>query len=289
MQNNKFLEKIKREFPRLEWQSVKKTEGNWDFDVFLLDEKYVFRFAKDKEGMEKLAREIKLLNYLKKKSPLAVPGYIFLSRNGEFAGYEMIKGNELKNDTFKKLSSKEKKYMAKQIADFLNVLHQTPKRVIEKVGVKAEDEIEKVEKLLGRMKRDVFSKIKKAEAEDIENFLAEFREMLKNPTEKVLVHGDLTQDNLLFCGGRFSGAIDFGDLHIDDPAIDFKGFYRFGKDFVKEIYRNYYNHHDKIFLERVKLYRRIIGIYVLDGAVNYRHSPIDFKEGYRIFKEVFYS
>lgn len=101
MQNNKLLEKIIIEFPGLKWESVKKTEGNWDFEVFILDKKYVFRFSKDKEGMEKLAREIKLLDYLKKKSPLAVPDYIFLSRNGEFAGYEMIKGDEPKNDTFK--------------------------------------------------------------------------------------------------------------------------------------------------------------------------------------------
>lgn len=51
--------------------------------------------------------------------------------------------------------------------------------------------------------------------------------------EPVLIHGDLSPDHILFDRekGVVTGIIDFGDMHIGDPAYDFQRKLTTGKNF----------------------------------------------------------
>ncbi len=288
METKSLLQKIKKEFPEISWKSVKRTKYNWDFYVLILDEKYVFRFARDKKCAEKFAKEIKLLDYLKKKTPILVPDYIFRSKDGRFAGYKIIGGGKLMPNEFEKLPLRNRKIIALQFADFLNVLHDIPKKLYKKFGIKIKTESSGTDKLFSRIRKTVFPKLSSREIEDIEEFFKKFKSLEQKPYKKVLIHGDLTKENFIYQKGKISGIIDFTDFSADEPALDFKGFWSFGLEFVEMVYENYRNKGDNFFIERSKLYFRIMSLYVLDGAVNCKYSPCDFKDAHKRFKKYFY-
>ena len=70
-----------------------------------------------------------------------------------------------------------------------------------------------------------------------------------------LIHGDLTQDHILFNSksSRISGIIDFGDLIFGDPALDFAGlYYSYGKNFVEEVLEFYANKREDNLIKRIE-------------------------------------
>jgi aminoglycoside phosphotransferase (APT) family kinase protein len=288
MKTQVLLQKIKKEFPEISWKSVKRPKDNWDYDVLLLGDKYVFRFlkVKNKEEIEGFAKEIKLLDYLKNKVNISIPNYIFRSKDGSFGGYEMIKGYELTPEEFGKIQARDRKKLSLQLAQFLNILHKTPKKYFSKETAAGDGG--GLEKLHLRMKKTVYKKISEKEAKDIDAFFDDFKKMKKRSKKRVLVHGDLTNGNMLYKNGRISGIIDFADFRLDSPAIDFNGLWDFGEEFVKMAIKDYGEKNDKLLLKHSKSYYRIIALYILDGAVNYKHSPINFRDGHKRFKEIFY-
>lgn len=48
----------------------------------------------------------------------------------------------------------------------------------------------------------------------------------------VWVHGDIFERNVIFDGRQLWGIIDFGDVHIGHPAVDFSGLMMFDNDAV---------------------------------------------------------
>lgn len=288
METKTLLQKIRKEFSEISWKSVKRTKYNWDFYVLILDDKYVFRFARGKECAEKFAKEIKLLDYLKKKTSMLVPNYIFRSKSGRFAGYEIIKGGKLMPNEFERLSLRNKKIIALQFADFLNVLHGIPKRLYKNFGLEIKAESGGTDKLFRRIRKTVFPKLSRREIRDIEEFFKQYKAVEQRPYKKVLVHGDLTKENFIYYNGKIRGVIDFTDFGVGEPTLDFKGFWSFGPEFVEMVYKNYNNKGDKFFMERSKLYYKILGMFILDGAVNYKHSPFNFQECHKKFRETFY-
>ncbi|MFZ2188679.1 MAG: aminoglycoside phosphotransferase family protein [Candidatus Moraniibacteriota bacterium] len=288
METKTLLRKIKKEFPEINWESARKTKQNWDFDVVILDNMYVFRFAKDKGGEKRLANEIKLLDYLANKTLMPVPNYIFRSKSGKFAGYKILKGEKLALMEFRKLPYSVKKKMAVEFADFLNVLHGVSKRHFGNFGIETKSKGDEIEKLFGRLKRTAFPKLKKQETKDIANFFDQYDALIKKPYKRVLVHGDLTRENIIFENNKITGVIDFSNFGVNEPALDFKGFWGFGLGFVKMVYENYKDNGDNFFIERSRLYHRMIGLYVLDGTVSCKHSPLSFEKGYKLFRKYFY-
>ena len=57
----KLLGKIRKEFPDLKWDKAVFTDMNWDFDVAILDAKYIFRFPRGEDSRKKLKMEIGIL------------------------------------------------------------------------------------------------------------------------------------------------------------------------------------------------------------------------------------
>ena len=62
-----FLQKIKNEFPQIEWKKYRRLTHGWDHVVIVFDEKLIFRLPKNKEYKEKFKNEIQLLAFLKKE------------------------------------------------------------------------------------------------------------------------------------------------------------------------------------------------------------------------------
>ena len=90
MNKNKLIQEIKEHFPKLKFKESKLITCGFDHVVLMLDDKYIFRFPKDKYYKKKIKIEMNLLNVLKSKTKVAVPDYQFVPKDKSFGGYKLI-------------------------------------------------------------------------------------------------------------------------------------------------------------------------------------------------------
>ena len=215
-----------------------------------------------------------------------IPNYSYIAKNLSFAGYNIIQGVSVSRERHKRLVKKEKDFMAMQLAEFLNELHSSSIEVAKKCGVEdtglAEHKKFKIE-----LNKYLLPKLKKQEREDVKNFLDKLETIypLKN---KVLTHGDLARNNFLMKDRKISGVIDFSDMTINDPAIDFNDLWDYGEKFVKNVYEKYQKKDEEL-LYRSKLYYKKNCLRLMIIALIYKLSPLSYADAYKIFKEIFYS
>lgn len=283
---NNLLKKIKKEFPDLVWKKAVFTNMNWDFDVAILDNKYIFRFPRSSDSQKKLKMEIGLLEYLNKKVNIEIPNYLYIAKNLGFAGYNFINGISVSKERHKKLSNKKKVFMAKKLAIFLNNLHDTSIKIAQKYGVTEDDDLEEYRKFKVEVVKYLFSKLKKQEIEDVKKFLKVLASIYPIK-KKVLTHGDLARNNFLMRSGEVSGIIDFSDMAINDPAIDFNDFWDYGEKFVKSVYSKYKNK-DRALIYRSKIYYKKNCLRLMIISLKYKLSPLSYKDAYGLFQKIFY-
>ncbi len=126
MKKEHYINKIRKEFPTLIWQSAVSNTTGWDHNVLILDNKYVFRFPWNEDSTLALQDEIPLLNFLRHKVSLPIPKYIYVPQDKSFAGYDIILGERFSKTLFTKLNQTQKIKIAKQLARFLTELHAIP-------------------------------------------------------------------------------------------------------------------------------------------------------------------
>src|SRR3989339_719714 len=256
MKNKILLNKIKEEFPKLKIIKYKIIEKGWDNSVLLINNKYIFRFPRNKENLSHFKSELSILKELNKISKIKLPDYIFISKERSFGGYKLIEGFDFTKRVFNKLNNKE--YIAKQLAHFLSILHNFPIKKARKSGFSEtiNYNIEGRRKEFEERKRIYFSTLSKEEVKCVVKYHEIFFS-LNSKFKKVIRHGDLVEDHILVNvkNNKINGIIDFGDTNIGDPAADFAYFYTFDKEFVNKIYKNYKGPKDKNFLLRAKYYR----------------------------------
>ena len=77
----------------------------------------------------------------------------------------------------------------------------------------------------------------------------------------VVVHHDLSGDDHILCEperAKITGIIDWGDVAIGDPAIDFTGLYwDCGEEFTNQVLAKYGGTVDQTFWERTVFYYKI--------------------------------
>ena len=201
--------------------SVRELAEGWDNSVWVVDERYAFRFPRRAVGVSGLEREIAALPHLAPRLPLAVPRPAFVGEPAEvfpwpFFGAELIPGVEA---GVAELDDEARLAIGLELAAFLRTLHaleldvelprdpngreDMPKRI----GL-AREELGELERLgLWRAPAAVERLFGKAEH-------------LPAAEAAVVTHGDLHFRHLLVDGRRASGVIDWGDLCRADPAID---------------------------------------------------------------------
>ena len=281
------VDRIKREFPEMEWKNSRFVGHGWDNNVIILDEKIVFRFPKEDDGKEELKKEITLLDYLQDKVNLPVPKYKWIAKDCAFAGYEMIDGKALRPEDYEKMEIEEKNEIAKNIAEFFTRLHSLPIEEIRGIGVrdiKPESVLRNIEEAV---KNKITEKVPKENVDEIEKFLPILKKTLESSFHPVFLHRDISESNVLVKDDKISGVIDFTDRAIGDPAEDFCRLWEFGQEFVKNVYEKYEGEKDPEFLERSKIHYKKTALWVLISACQGQH--LDFEKGYNSFKKRFYS
>ena len=209
-------------FPELELKSLRHFAEGWDYTIWLVDEKWAFRFPRREIAVHGVLREIAVLPELAPVLPIRVPAPVFVGEpNNEFPwpffGSPLLPGRELGDA---ELEDEARIAVGLRLARFLRALHDADvaydlptdanRRADMSVRVpKTREQLAQVEGAgIWRRPRSV------------DAFLAE-AEVLPPPAGSAVVHGDLHFRQVLVGeDGSLTGVIDWVDVCRSDPAID---------------------------------------------------------------------
>lgn len=220
------LQLIQEQFPELEPKKIRLLGAGWDNTAFTLDEEFIFRFPRREIALPLLEAEWCALPKLAPRLPLPIPvpewrGAPTSQFPWPFIGYRMISGFTA---CYANLSEEERASLAVSIAHFLKALHSTPISLISDCTIPADNRsridgawlTEKLQKsfeelsLLGLLEN-------RRRLEETVDSLQHYRA----PLSSFVVHGDFYVRHLLVDKNHeLVGVIDWGDIHLGDPAID---------------------------------------------------------------------
>jgi len=226
----RLVARIRAEFPELPFSKAELNDFGEDHAVMLLDDRWVFRFPRGAEAAARGATERRLLAALTPVSPVAVPHYERVARDGAFAGYRMIAGHELTEAAFAALPRQRQEAVLGEIGAFLRALHALPPTLLDGLpeGASPDDAAAFVARHAERRQR-----LAEALGEPLGRAADRFYAALPAAVatdRRVVIHGDLTEDHVLLDpeAGRLAGVIDFTDAALGDPAYDFAFLWAYG-------------------------------------------------------------
>jgi aminoglycoside phosphotransferase (APT) family kinase protein len=266
---------IESQFPQLIPVSIAELGKGFDNTVFIVNDHYVFRFPRKGLAVQLLNIENQLLPLLVRQLNIAIPEPIFFGQATKdykwpFTGYHHVQGESpgvLRNE-IRNLS-------ATPLALFLKKLHQFPINQAEKMGV-PHDRFERMN--IKKRKAMLVDNIKKAvdlqlvrENQAALDWLSTMKE--EQPDSPItLVHGDCHIRNILVNKeGAIAGIIDWGDMHLGNPAIDLSIAYSFLPQSGREqFFRKYGEVSDEL-----KMVAKFFAIYVSFILLLYGHDIKD--------------
>ncbi len=267
------------QFPTLRAASIVPILGGWANWTFEVDGCWILRFPRTETVAGSTARELAVLPILESVMTVAIPSPRWIGEwNGRpFFGYRKILGWPLSAEDPARNAG-----LASQLARTIGELHSVDlDRVRTRLGIdgsKAEW-TGRYEELRRQSASAVFPLLSTKEQEHLkvvfDRFLARGFDF-----EPVLVHRDLGSDHILIDSedGTLSGLIDFEDVTIGDPAIDFVGLQiALGQDQTREIVKVYGSALagviDDAFFQRVTDYCWIGSLHaVLHGVATENHQ-----------------
>jgi aminoglycoside phosphotransferase (APT) family kinase protein len=205
----------------LEDARLRKLAEGWDNSVWVVDERYAFRFPRREVAIPGLERELRVLPKLAPLLPLPVPRPAFVGKPTDgypwpFFGAELIPGVEV---GVAELDDEARLEVALELAAFLRALHAVEFDEPLPLDPNRRTDMPK----RARMAREELQELERLAlwqgSSELSSFLTE-AERLPPPEAQAVVHGDLHFRHLLVNGRVASGVIDWGDVCRADPAID---------------------------------------------------------------------
>lgn len=208
--------------------SIELFGQGFDNFAFLVNKKYIFRFPKTDEADQLLSDENLVLPNLQRELSLEIPNILFRgnptnSYPYHFHGYEMVKGLSAYQIDF---SDDELKKCLQVLAHFLVKLHSVKAVQAKIFGVKNQlydrTTVQRViESLQKRMKLVRKKNIMQLDEIFIKNQIMQSRKVFFSHEYDCLVHGDLDFRHLLIMDKKLTGVIDWSDVGIGHPVVDF--------------------------------------------------------------------
>jgi len=231
---------IAETFPQFAKLRVELLGEGWDFRVFEVGERWLFRFPKHETSVTKLNMEHKLLAGLHEWVSLPIPYYEYYgqsrARSGQpFAGYRKLPG--VPGDRAEMV---DRPQVARLLGLFLDTLHTYPLNRAEEAGVREEMD------MVAHWRNRAFEGLKKivdleVDTHRLQQYLASNSPSRYEGTPRV-VHNDLWTEHVLINpdSGSVNAVIDWGDAAIGDPAVDFAGLYTwYGESWMKSVLEFY--------------------------------------------------
>jgi aminoglycoside phosphotransferase (APT) family kinase protein len=208
------------QFEELEMRSLRRLAEGWDNSVWLVDERYAFRFPHREIAIPGFHRELEVLPKLP-ALPLAVPRPVFVGQLTDefpwpFFGSELLPGVEAGDA---QLDDAARADVGVSLARFLRELHTVELDVELPLDANLRMDMARRATLAREQLSDVERLGVWRAPPHVKELLAE-AQRLPPPEQPVLVHGDLHFRHVLVDRGAVSGVIDWGDVCRSDPAID---------------------------------------------------------------------
>ncbi len=218
---------VAAQFPQFGGAALEPFGFGWDNAAFLAGGSVVFRFPRRRSVAHLIEREIALLPYLAGRLPLPIPAPRFVGTPTAeypwaFAGYPSIPGRTACSVS---LSEAQRAAMALPLAEFLRALHAVDPAPLVASGLPP-DEFGRLdyERRVNATRERVPSLAAAgglARPEAFAEWLEAHPPVALDPGKRRVVHGDLYARHVLVdTDARPSGIIDWGDIHLGDPAID---------------------------------------------------------------------
>jgi aminoglycoside phosphotransferase (APT) family kinase protein len=227
---------IGTQFPELERCSLRLLGEGWDNTVWLVDERWVFRFPRRAVAIPGCERELAVLPGLARRLPLPVPAPAFHGRPADgfpwpFTGAPLVPGRAV---AVAGLTDADRVREARPLARFLRALHALePADVVDDPSLLPADPNRRADMAM----RTAWTVDRLAEIgrlgiwtapSGVEAMLATACALPPPADPVTLAHGDLHILHLLAgADGRLSGVIDWGDVCRGDPGIDLGVYWSF--------------------------------------------------------------
>jgi aminoglycoside phosphotransferase (APT) family kinase protein len=207
---------IAGQFPELASATLRRLAEGWDNVVWLVDERWAFRFPQRTMGAELIERELRVLPLIAPALPAPIPVPVFAGHPADgypwsFFGAPLIPGVEACDAP---LDDDVRCRLAPALARFLRALHDIPPidGLLYDPNQRADmaHRAEMTREWLERLGRPL----------PVEPLLAEAL-ALPPPEGDVIAHGDLHFRHVMVDqAGELTGVIDWGDVCRADPSID---------------------------------------------------------------------
>jgi aminoglycoside phosphotransferase (APT) family kinase protein len=254
---------IRLQFPEIELKVIKQLGEGFDNTVIQINGEFVFRFPRRPIAVTLIQVENQLLPSIAGTLPFDIPEPVFFGKPSTiypypFTGYKIVKGHlPVEGSVANKIES------AKRFAHFLKVLHSFPVEKARSLGVQP-DGLRRLDVSFRQksLMENVSTLLKlgyNEQAYAVKDFVERLGDVdVQHPI--TLVHGDIHIRNVLLNDeGILTGIIDWGDVHIGNPAIDFSFLYSY---FPKEARQSFFEIYGEIEKETESL-ARFRAIYML--------------------------
>ena len=196
--------------------------SGWDNDVYVINDKYLFRFPRRDIANKLIKTEGDILPIIKPYVSVPFSTPIFYGNSTSDYPYNFLGYDYLHDFSIDEIDAINGKDSISVLATFLSQLHSVP---IEKVkyvaGYDGLDRLNiKKRKEILIQNTNMIKKTNLYNTSKLESYIDNLTDIKLND-EKILVHGDMHIKNLLYSiDGVVSSVIDFGDIHIGHRAND---------------------------------------------------------------------
>lgn len=232
--------------------SLKFFGQGFDNFIFLVNEKFIFRFPKTEEANQLLRSENSILPHLYAILPLQIPNILFCGNPTQdypyrFHGYEKVQGLSAYQVDF---SDNEIKNCLQTLAQFLVALHSIKTPLAKAFGVKNQlyDRTTVLRVIESLQKRMVLVRKKNIIPFDesfIKNEIKQSKKVVFSHNHDCLLHGDLDFRHLLITDKNLTGIIDWSDVGIGHPVVDFVVVHQMFPKSMHEIFFKIYGQVDQ--------------------------------------------
>jgi aminoglycoside phosphotransferase (APT) family kinase protein len=286
---------IEQQFPALAPAQVETLGVGWDNVALLVNRHFVFRFPRRLIAAGLVEREARILPQLAPHLPypIPVPEYVGTPTTAYpfvFAGYAFVPGQTACQCA---CTADDRIALAPQLAAFLAALHRIPISAATRLWAPG-DEIARgdLPHRAPKVKERILTNVAGLEASAVRR-LADMVDDLATtpaPVEGLCwVHGDFYARHILLDEAhRLAGVIDWGDVHVGEPALDLSIAFTFLPPVARREFRRVYGAIDSATWRRARFraihYGAILteyGASVGDEAIRalgeyaLRHAPLD--------------
>lgn len=268
----KLMRRLRCALPSLQIKEWHLLGEGWEFILYLVNRKIVFKFPKNDHAENALTREIAILSELEPHSPTPIPKVMHVlppTRHIDrlVVGLSYLPGNQL-DDFIYRLTSKQQEKLVDDLFQFFHFLHSFPYSQTKfESTIHIFDPYSDGLEMWNSAKPIIFDHLTTQRREKLSHWLEEYFSNASNfDITPALTHNDLTTANILYdySNDSLTGIIDFGNSLINDPDYDIAQIStNLGHHIAEKIFLKFGKHNLEKLKKKICFYNLMDNFYIL--------------------------